>query len=182
MRTKGMSVAVVALLAVAAVPLLMAQSVGTQHTFTLSWQLNTGLSTLYAVRSLASFDGVAAQSSVCGQAVDGSNIWCGMVRHYAADPAQALYDFNFDGLLLSGCQQVGATSVTYAYATINRRTQTAVSDYSCADADANEWSVVLVVSTYQYRSAQGRYYYWYNFAQGQQPPVMGTLTEVATDE
>jgi hypothetical protein len=181
MRTKGMSVAV-ALSLLMTVPLLMAQSVGTQHTFTLSWQLNTSLSTLYAVRSLASFDGVAAASSVCGQAPDGSNIWCGEVQHYAATPAEVLYDFNFEALALSGCQQTGAPTTTYAYTTINRRTQTVVSDYSCADADANEWSVVLVVTTYQYRAAQRYFYYWYNFPAGQQPPVNGTMTEVAADE
>jgi hypothetical protein len=159
--------AFLATLALAVLP-LRAQNPPEQHTFTLNWQTNTSLNTTYNVHSLTAFDGQAPPSSVCGSGPDGSNVWCGEVHHYAS----GLYDSNFPTMMLSGCNITGTSGHT-VYTAVDRRTVTETDSFFCTG-----WSVTTTITTYQYRSAQRYFYYWYNFPQGQQPAINGTLGQV----
>jgi hypothetical protein len=155
---------------------VQAQSEG-QHQFTLSWQANTTINTTFSIHSLLTFDGQAAESSVCGQSPEGYNVWCGEVMHYASDPSQDPFDFNFPSFLLPGCSESGVPQSTTVYTSASRRTITEVQSFSCTDSNSNNWAVQTTTATNEYRSWCRFRYCWFSLPQGQQVPITGTLTQ-----
>jgi len=165
---KGIILVLVAILIGFVLAVISAKAQSNPDTFTLSWQTNTSLNTTYSVHSLLTFDNQTPPSSVCGSDSSGGNVWCGEVHHYAS----GLYDFNFTSRLLEGCNITGSASHT-VYTAVDRRTVVETDSFSCIG-----WTVSTTTTTYQYRAAERFGYAWFNFNQGMQPAINGTLTQV----
>ncbi len=153
-------------------PSLKGQTTPETHLFTLSWQANTAIDSTFSVHSLLTFDGQAAPSSVCGQSVQGYDIWCGEVLHYGGG-----FDFNFQDVLLSECGEVGTPQTTIVYTSSTRRTSTDYRTFACTDRNVNKYQVNTVVLTNEYKATQRYVSHWYPLPQGQQVPIQGTLTK-----
>jgi len=156
-----------------------AQSTEEQHTFTLEWKDDISTNSTYAINHLLSFDNQPSESSVCGQSPEGYNIWCGQIRHYASDPMQDVFDFNFPSQLLPGCSEVSAQSST-VYTSQTRRTVYRNASFSCVDANATNWTVQTNTTTNQYRSWCRFKFCWGSFPGSQQPAITGTVEQVVT--
>lgn len=145
--------------------------------FTLSWESNNTISTQFLVHSLRSYNGQGVNYPTCGRSVEGYNIWCGEVIHYASNPAADNVDFNFpDNFLLEGCAiTLSQLTITSTYP--SRRTITVNQAFSCTDSTGVMWTVQTVTNTKQYLAACRFHSCWNTFNPGFQPLITGTVMQ-----